>query len=90
MKGLGVPVENKFGLRPATVKGSNQLVPLAIQNDLDTRGFLNGVSTFEFSLFASVLYYAVTLKKTAKLIHVLARQPIDIARIHAPFYRSGE
>ena len=25
MKGLGVPVENRFGLRPAVVKGTNQI-----------------------------------------------------------------
>src|SRR5689334_16021114 len=32
MKGLGVPVENRFGLRPATIPGTkNQLVPLSKQ-----------------------------------------------------------
>src|SRR3954471_10428967 len=42
MKGLGVPVENRYGLRPATVKGTrNQLVPLAKQMDLGKRGWLN-------------------------------------------------
>ena len=28
MKGLGVPVENRFGLRPAVVKDTNQITPL--------------------------------------------------------------
>src|SRR4051812_18258148 len=28
MKGLGVPVENRFGLRPAVVAGTNQITPL--------------------------------------------------------------
>ena len=28
MKGLGVPVENRFGLRPAVLPGTNQLAPL--------------------------------------------------------------
>ena len=33
MKGLGVPVENRFGLRPATIAGTrNQLVPLIKQS----------------------------------------------------------
>src|SRR5207344_2413065 len=27
MKGLGVPVENRYGLRPATVPGTNKLLP---------------------------------------------------------------
>src|SRR5215813_4182521 len=43
MKGLGVPVENRYGLRPATVKGTTQLEALSIDRDLDTRGFLKGV-----------------------------------------------
>ena len=33
MKGLGVPVENRFGLRPAVVKGTNELAPLTIMRD---------------------------------------------------------
>src|SRR6185369_13368079 len=28
MQGLGVPVENRYGLRPATVKGEKRSVPL--------------------------------------------------------------
>src|SRR3954451_10446361 len=36
MKGLGVPVENRFGLRPAVLKGTNQLAPLTVMRDLDT------------------------------------------------------
>ena len=31
MKGLGVPVENRYGLRPATVQGTNKLLPLTDQ-----------------------------------------------------------
>src|SRR5215470_8865807 len=30
MKGLGVPVENRYGLRPAVIKGTKQSVPLSI------------------------------------------------------------
>src|SRR5438270_4370280 len=35
MNGLGVPVENRFGLRPATINGSNQLVPLPVDKESD-------------------------------------------------------
>ena len=28
MKGLGVPVENRFGLRPAVIKDTNQIAPI--------------------------------------------------------------
>ena len=48
MKGLGVPVQNQYGLRPATVKGTNQITPLTAFRDLDTRGWLSGVTTFNF------------------------------------------
>jgi len=46
MKGLGVPVENRYGLRPATIQGTNRLQALVTTNDLDTRGWLEGVTTF--------------------------------------------
>ena len=85
MKGLGVPVENRFGLRPATVKGTTQLIPLTIDKDLDSHGLLNGVSTFNFHMHLP--HYAVTTGD-ARLIRVLARQPIDLSKPH-PFIEAG-
>src|SRR6476620_1087457 len=86
MKGLGVPVENRFGLRPATIKGTkNKLVPLSKQMDLDKRGWLNGVNTFNFHMHLP--HYAVT-SDDPQLIHVLARQPIDMKHPH-PFIEAG-
>src|SRR6187402_1481178 len=86
MKGLGVPVENQFGLRPATIEGTkNQLVPLKKQMDFDKRGWLEGVNTFNFHMHLP--HYAVTTEDP-KLIHVLARQPIDMTHPH-PFIEAG-
>ena len=86
MKGLGVPVENRYGLRPATVKGTNnQLVPLSKQMDLDKHKLLEGVTTFNFHMHLP--HYAVTTNDES-LIHVLARQPIDMSRPH-PFIEAG-
>jgi hypothetical protein len=85
MKGLGVPVENRYGLRPATIKGTNQLVPLSVEKELDKRGFLNGVTTFNFHLHLP--HYAVT-EDDGKSILVLARQPIDMTNPH-PFIEAG-
>lgn len=85
MKGLDVPVENKYGLRPATIKGSNQLVPLSIEKDLDKAGMLNGVTTFNFHMHLP--HYAVTTGDSS-LISVLARQPIDMTNPH-PFIEAG-
>jgi hypothetical protein len=85
MKGLGVPVENRYGLRPAVVKGTNQIAPLDITEDLDTAGWLRGVTTFNFH--PHLPHYALTTDDT-KSIHVLARQPIDLSRPH-PFTEAG-
>jgi hypothetical protein len=86
MNGLGVPVENRYGLRPAVVKGTtNQIAPLNINDDLDTAGWLKGVTTFNFH--PHLPHYALTTDDT-KSIHVLARQPIDLSRPH-PFTEAG-
>jgi len=86
MRGLGVPVENRYGLRPATVKGTNnQLVPLAKQMDLDKHKLLDGVTTFNFHMHLP--HYAITTNDK-NLIHVLARQPIDMSHPH-PFIEAG-
>jgi hypothetical protein len=85
MKGLGVPVENRYGLRPAVVAGTRQIASLSVMGDLDTRGWLTGVSTFNFHMHLP--HYAVTTEDT-KSVHVLARQPIEMARPH-PFIDAG-
>jgi hypothetical protein len=87
MKALGVPVENRYGLRPATVEGSkNRPVPLKVNKDLDTRRWLDGVTTFNFHMHLP--HYAVTTPDP-KAIHLLARQPVDVTRPH-PFVAAGE
>ena len=85
MKGLGVPVENRYGLRPALLPGTRTLAPLSIASDLDTRGWLHGVTTFNFHMHLP--HYAVTTDDP-KAIHVLAKQPIDVSRPH-PFSEAG-
>ena len=85
MKGLGVPVINQYGLRPALVKGTKQIAPLTINKDLDTLELLNGVSTFNFH--PHLPHYAVTGNESGQ-VHVLTRQPIDLERPH-PFIEAG-
>lgn len=85
MKGLGTPVENQWGLRPATHPGTTKTVPLSIAGDLDRRGWLEGVSTFVFHMHLP--HYAVTTDDR-NAIHVLARQPIDTSKPH-PFTQAG-
>jgi hypothetical protein len=85
MKGLGLPVENQWGLRPATLAGTTRLQPLITANDLDPRGWLEGVKTFNFH--PHLPHYAVTTDD-ANVIRVLARQPIDLSHPH-PFTAAG-
>ena len=85
IKGLGVPVENRYGLRPAVVKGTKNIAPLNAVRDLDARGWLNGVTTFNFHLHLP--HYAVTTADPNS-IRVLAKQPIDMERPH-PFTAEG-
>jgi hypothetical protein len=85
LQGLGVPVENRWGLHPAVVEGTRQIAPLTIARDLDRRGWLAGVQTLNYH--PHLPHYAVTTDDST-CIHVLARQPIDLSRPH-PFTQAG-
>jgi hypothetical protein len=85
MAGLGVPVENRYGLRPGVVAGTSRIAPLTVNRDLDTRGWLNGVSNFSFH--KHLPHYAVTGEHAAS-VNVLATQPIDLSKPH-PFTEAG-
>ncbi|HEU0051517.1 MAG TPA: hypothetical protein VFQ39_00025 [Longimicrobium sp.] len=84
MRGLDVPVLNQFGLRPAVVDGTSEIAPLTAFRDLDGKGLLTGVTTFNFH--PHLPHYA--LADGAKGVEVLARQKIDPYRPH-PFTAAG-
>jgi hypothetical protein len=86
MSGLGIPVENRFGLRPARAPGANKPAPLSVARDLDSKGWLKGVTNFNFHMHLP--HYAVTTDDT-KSVRVLARQPIDLSRPPHPFVEAG-
>jgi hypothetical protein len=85
LKGLGIPVENRWGLRPAVEPGTDRIAPLTVARDLDTRGWLEGVDRLNFHMHLP--HYAVTADDGS--VRVLAKQPIDLSRPH-PFTASGE
>ena len=85
MKGLGIPVENRYGLRPATIEGTTRLQPLSKVSDLDARRWLEGVTTFNFH--PHLPHYAVT-SNDPEDVRVLACQPIDMTHPH-PFTAAG-
>jgi len=82
IRGLGLPVESCFGLRPSLIEG--KISPLSIDRDLDTRHWLAGVTTFNFHMHLP--HYSLTEDTDA--VRVLARQPIDLSRPH-PFTEAG-
>jgi hypothetical protein len=85
MTALDVPVHNLWGLRPALVKGTKEIAPLTAFRDIDKLGLLKNVPTLNFH--PHLPHYEVTTKDT-KLVHLLARQPIDPDRPH-PFTAAG-
>ena len=84
MKALDVPVINKYGLRPAVVKGTKEIAPLTAFHDLDRLGLLKNVTTFNFH--PHLPHYELTGEDGA--VEVLGRQPIDLDRPH-PFTAAG-
>ena len=85
MKALDVPVHNRWGLRPALVKGSKEIAPLTAFRDIDRLGLLKNVPTLNFH--PHLPHYELTTKDT-RSVHLLARQPIDPDRPH-PFTAAG-
>lgn len=99
LAGLAIPVENRWGLRPAAApagvaasEGQGEAwgtaprsAPLVVASDLDERGWLTEVRNFNFH--QHLPHYAVTTDDP-RAVRVLARQPIDRSRPH-PFTLAG-
>lgn len=86
MKALDVPVNNIWGLRPATVAGSIDIAPLTAFRDLDAPRLLDNVDTFNFH--PHLPHYALTGPE-GRGVHVLGRQRVDLNRPH-PFTDAGD
>lgn len=85
LKGLEIPVWNRWGLRPALADGTRDIAPLTSFRDLDKLGLLNNVPTLNFH--PHLPHYELT-NDDGKTVQVLARQPIDPNRPH-PFTAAG-
>lgn len=86
LSALEMPVENRWGLSPGRANGTNQPAPLNIATDLDTRGLLRGVTTF--NLHYHLPHYALTGDDPKRAV-VLARQPINLDAPPHPFVEAG-
>jgi hypothetical protein len=76
---------NKYGLRPTTLPGTQTIGPFVANRDLDTAGWLEGVTSFNFHMHLP--HYEVQ-PEGKDSVHVLARQPIDLSKPH-PFTEAG-
>jgi hypothetical protein len=86
LNGLGIPVENRYALRPAVRPGTtNKIAPFTAMRDLDTRGWLTGVESLNFHMHLP--HYAVT--RDDGTARALVLQPIDPARPH-PLTLAGQ
>ncbi|MFM0505307.1 hypothetical protein [Paraburkholderia caffeinilytica] len=83
LAGLGVPVENRFGLRPAP-EADGSPVPIEADRTRDRLGLLQSVSTFNLHPHLPQLE---RLGDAVDKLDVLARQRIDPAAPPHPFTR---
>jgi hypothetical protein len=84
MRGLGLPIQNRFGLRPArTLDGAPAPVELT---SVDRRGLLQGVQTLNAHPH---LPHFERLEGGLELLEVLVRQRIDPAAPAHPFCTAG-
>lgn len=87
LAGLGVPVDNRFGLRPAAA-ADGAPAPILAERTLDDLGPLNGVTTFNLHPHLPQLE---RLGAAVDRMQVLARQKIDpSAPPHLLFERGRE
>lgn len=85
LAGLGVPVENRFGLRPASEQNGLPS-PIETNTSLDRNHLLSGVSTF--NLHPHLPHFERMGEALTKL-DVLVRQKIDLAAPPHPFAADG-
>jgi hypothetical protein len=85
LAGLGVPVENRFGLRPAA-EADGSPAPIEVASALDYLQLLQGVSTFNLHPH---LPQFERLPDAADKLDVLVRQRIDLTAPPHSFTRNG-
>jgi len=85
LAGLGVPVENRFGLRPAA-GADGAPTPIEVETSCDRHGLLRDVATFNLHLHLPQLE---RLGPAREQLDVVARQRIDLSAPPHPFTRGG-
>jgi hypothetical protein len=85
LAGLGVPVDNRFGLRPAAAPDGTP-APVEVDRALDDLGLLRDVQAFNLHPHLPQLE---RIGPSAERMDVLARQKIDLTAPPHPFMQGG-
>jgi len=85
LAGLGVPVQNRFGLRPATLPGGLP-APVEVDRLRDRLSLLRGVESLNLHPHLPQLE---RVGAALEVLDVLVRQPIDATAPAHPFTRDG-
>jgi len=85
LAGLGVPVENRYGLRPAAAPDGSPM-PIEVERLFDDLGLLQGVKAFNLHPHLPQLE---RIGEAVSRMDVLARQPIDLTAPPHPFTQDG-
>ncbi|HXZ15036.1 MAG TPA: hypothetical protein VEH77_03545 [Roseiarcus sp.] len=85
LAGLGLPVENRHGLRPRA-KGDGSPAAVEVETQADRLGLLGGVGGLNLHPH---LPHFERLGDAVTKLSVLVRQPIDLAAPPHPFTKSG-
>ena len=85
LAGLGVPIENLFGLRPA-VEPDGSPSPVDVDRSRDVLGLLHGVEAFNLHVHLPQLE---RIGEAVARMDVLARQQIDMSAPPHPFTQDG-
>jgi hypothetical protein len=85
LAGLGVPVENRFGLHPAA-EADGSPAPIEVESALDHLQLLRGVNTLNLHPH---LPQFERLQDAVTKLEVLVRQKIDLTAPPHPFTRNG-
>ena len=86
LPGVGIPVRNRFGLRPTVGAADGQPAPSDADLDLDRLGLLAGVDTLNLHPH---LPHLEREGEAVDKLDVLARQPIDVDAPPHPFVAEG-
>jgi hypothetical protein len=85
LAGLGVPIDNRFGLRPAAAPDGAP-APVEVDRALDALGLLRDVTTFNLHPHLPQLERIGT---SMERMDILARQKIDLTAPPHPFTKGG-